>query len=146
MTKVFLDTNVILDHALDRAFSDEAEKIFAMSEEGKISCYISTGSVYTLAYVLEKATRDVDIVREKLLLYLTLITPVSTLPFNIEQAICDKAFDDIEDAFQYYTALQAGCDFFVTANIKDFKKGEQKKMPVLKPDDYLLRHHVNALQ
>jgi predicted nucleic acid-binding protein len=145
MTKVFLDTNVILDHALDRAFADEAEKIFAMAEESKISCYISTGSVYTLAYVLEKATRDINIVREKLLLYLTFITPISNLPFYIEQAICDKAFDDIEDAFQYYTALQAGCDFFVTVNIKDFKKGEQKKLPVLKPDDFLLQHLENVL-
>jgi len=138
MTKVFLDTNVILDHALDRAFVDEAEKIFAMAEEGEISCYMSTGSVYTLAYILEKATKDIDIVREKLLLYLTFITPVSNLPFYIEQAICDKAFDDIEDAFQYYTALQAGCDFFITANIKDFKKGEQKKLPVLTPNDYCI--------
>ena len=137
MTKVFLDTNVILDHALDRVFSEEAEKIFTLAEEGKISCYVSTGSVYTLAYILEKATNDIDIVREELLLYLTFITPVSTLPFYLEQAICDKTFDDIEDAFQYYTALQAGCDFFVTANIKDFKKGEQRKLPVIKPDDYL---------
>ena len=127
MTKVFLDTNVILDHALDRVYADEAEKIFALSEEGKISCYISTGSVYTLAYILEKATKNTDIVREKLLQYLTFITPVSNLPFYVEQAISDKTFDDIEDAFQYYTALQTGCDFFVTANIKDFKKCEQKK-------------------
>ena len=145
MIKVFLDTNVILDHALDRAFADEAEKIFVLAEEGKISCYISTGSVYTLAYVLEKATKNTDIVREKLLLYLTFVTPVSNLPVYIEQAICDKTFDDIEDAFQYYTALQAGCDFFVTANIKDFKKGEQKKLPVFKPDDYLLQHRRKVL-
>jgi predicted nucleic acid-binding protein len=143
MTKVFLDTNVILDHALDRAFADEANKIFALAEENKISCYISTGSVYTLAYVLEKATKNIDVVREKLLMYLTFIIPVSNLPFNIEQAICDKTFDDIEDAFQYYAALQAGCDFFVTANIRDFKKGEQKKLPVLKPDDYLFLRHRN---
>ena len=145
MTKVFLDTNVILDHALDRAFADEAEKIFAMAEEGEIFCYISTGSVYTLAYILEKATKYIDIVREKLLLYLTFVTPVSSLPFYIEQAICDKTFDDIEDAFQYYTALQAGCDFFVTANIKDFKKGEQIKLPVYKPDDYLFQNNGKIL-
>ena len=145
MTKIFLDTNLILDHAFDRAYSDEAEKIFTMAENNKLSCYISSGSVYTLAYILEKATRDINIVREKLLLYLTFITPVSNLPFYIEQAICDKAFDDIEDAFQYYAALQAGCHFFITANIKDFKKGEQKKLPVLKPDDYLLRYHRDIL-
>ena len=145
MTKIFLDTNVILDHALDREFADEAEKIFTMAEESKLSCYISSGSVYTLAYILEKATRDINIVREKLLQYLTFITPVSNLPFNIEQAICDKSFDDIEDAFQYYTALQAGCSFFITANVKDFKKGEQQKLPVLKPNDYLFRYHGEIL-
>ena len=63
MTKVFLDTNVILDHALDRAFADEAEKIFAIAE--------------------------------------------------------------------------ADCEFFVTANIKDFRRGEQGKLPIVRPDDYL---------
>ena len=140
MIKVFLDTNVILDHALNWAFADEAEKIFAMAEENEISCIISTGSLYTLAYILEKATKDINVVREKLLLYLTFITPISNLPFDIEQAICDKTFNDIEDAFQYYTALQARCDFFITANTKDFKKGEQVKLPVLSPDNYLLRY------
>ena len=139
MTKVFVDTNIILDHALGRAFADEAGKIFAMSEEGKIYCYISAGALYTLAYVLEKALKDVQVVREKLLLYLTFLTPVSNLPCNFEQALYDKAFDDIEDAFQYYTALQAGCNFFVTINVKDFRKGEIGKLPVLKPDDYLAR-------
>ena len=94
---------------------------------------------------MEKATRNINIVREKLLLYLTLINPVSNLPFYIEQAICDKSFNDIEDAFQYYAALQVGCNFFITANIKDFKKGEQKKLPVLKPDDYLFRYHGDVL-
>jgi predicted nucleic acid-binding protein len=139
MTKVFVDTNVVLDHALDRDFADEAEKIFAMAEQGKIICFISTGALYTLAYVLAKATKDVELVRQKLLLYLTLMKPVSTLTFYFEQAINNKAFDDIEDAFQYYSALQAGCDCFVTANIRDFKKGKMKRLPVLKPDDYLLQ-------
>ena len=139
MTKVFLDTNVILDHALGRAFADEAEKIFSLSEQGEINCYISSGALYTLAYILEKAIKNIDVVREKLLLYLTLVTPVSNLPYNFEQAISDKAFDDIEDAFQYYTALQADCDFFVTANVKDFKKGEMSKLLVIRPDEFLIR-------
>jgi len=139
MTNVFLDTNVILDHALDRAFADEAEKIFILSELGEINCYTSAGTLYTMAYVLEKAIKNIDTVREKLLLYLTLVTPVSNLPDNFEQAISDKAFGDIEDAFQYYAALQIGCSFFVTANIKDFKRGETIKLPVLKPDEYLRR-------
>ena len=143
MTKLFIDTNVILDHALNRVFANEAETIFSMSEQNKLICYVSAGSIYTLAYVLEKALKDVNLVREKLLLYLTLITPISNLPYYFEQAIHDKAFDDIEDAFQYYTALQVNCDFFVTANIKDFKKGEITKLPVLKPDDYLLRLSKN---
>ena len=143
MTKVFLDTNIILDHALGRAFADEAEKIFLMSERGEINCYISSGAVYTLAYVLGKAIKDIALVRKKLLQYLTFITPVSNLPYNFEQAIGDSAFDDIEDAFQYYTALQVGCDFFVTINIKDFKKGERSRLPVLKPGDYLKRPLVS---
>lgn len=139
MIKVFIDTNVILDHALNRAFANEAETIFSIAEQGKIICYVSAGSIYTLAYVLEKALKDINLVREKLSLYLTLLTPISNLPYYFEQAIKNKAFDDIEDAFQYYTALQADCISFITANVKDFKKGEMSKLPVLKPDDYLLQ-------
>ena len=139
MTKVFVDTNIILDHALGRAFADEAGKIFAMSEKGDIYCYISTGSLYTLAYVLQKAIKDINAVRSKLLQYLSFLTPVSNLPYNFEKALNDKEFDDIEDAFQYYTALQAGCNFFITVNLKDFKKGEIAILPVFKPDDYLYR-------
>ena len=137
MTKVFLDTNVILDHALGRVFVNEAEKILTLSEEGIIDCYISSGAVYTLAYVLEKAIQDIDKVREKLLLYLTLVNSASL--YNFEDAISDKAFGDIEDAFQYYTALYVGCDFFVTANIKDFKKVHN--LTVIKPNDFLLQFY-----
>ena len=138
MVKVFVDTNVILDHALDRVFADEAERILSMSERGEMNCYISAGAVYTLAYVLEKAIKNVDSVREKLLQYLGLVTPVSNLPHIFEKAICDKSFSDIEDAFQYYAALQVGCDYFITGNINDFKKGKISKLPVFKPDEFLI--------
>ena len=144
ISKVFLDTNVVLDHALNRDFANEAQIILNMAERDEIDCYISTGALYTLAYVLEKALKNVDTVREKLLLYLSLVTPVSNLPFNFEQVLTDDTFDDIEDAFQYYTALQANCNFFVTANIKDFKKGEIAKLPVLKPDEYVSRCDRNV--
>lgn len=137
MTKVFLDTNVILDHALDRTFATEAEKILSLSETGKISAHISTGSLYTLAYVLEKSKNKTENVRKQLLQYLTLVTPIYTLPIVFEQALSDKLFSDIEDSFQYYTALYAGCDVFVTGNLKDFKKGQKDDLPVFGPDAFL---------
>jgi hypothetical protein len=63
---------------------------------------------------------------------------VSILPLDdktIELALASE-FQDIEDGFQYFTALTHGAQVLITRNKKDFKAAQ---LPVLNASEYLLR-------
>jgi hypothetical protein len=70
---------------------------------------------------------------EKILAYSILINP-DNLPF---QKALSAGFSDHEDAVQYYTALTAsGIDYFITSNIKDFKKASSQ-LPVVPSKQFM---------
>ena len=121
MDKVFLDTNVILDHALNRSDGEpmQANEILGLSEGFAIETCISSGSLYTLTYVLRKALGK-EKSDKALSGYLSILNIVSISNNGANQAIQSGA-PDTEDAFQYQTAKENGCIFFITRNIKDFK-------------------------
>jgi predicted nucleic acid-binding protein len=137
MDKIFLDTNVILDHALDRLDGEpeQATEILSLAEGFVIETCISQGSLYTLAYVLRKALGK-EKSDKALGGYLSILNIVSISNNGANQAIQSGA-TDTEDAFQYQSAKENGCIFFITRNIKDFRKMETNKLPILTPDEYL---------
>jgi predicted nucleic acid-binding protein len=97
--KVFIDTNVILEQVLVREKWKDALDVFKLAEDGKIDCFCSSASYYTLCYVLKKyqSEKQVRIILRK---YLTFI---SVLPTDEKQLYSGLAssFKDVEDAFQY---------------------------------------------
>ncbi len=53
--KVFLDSNVVLDHLADRQpFSEYAHRLFALAETGELTLFVSALSFSNLYYVLRK--------------------------------------------------------------------------------------------
>ncbi len=136
--RIFLDTNVLLDHALDRqdTFADEANLILDYCEGGVLKGLISTGSWYSLTYVLRKRWGNTPKLTEKLLEFLSLLEVVSTDSFVLRQALAVHR-RDLEDAYQYFTALHHQADYFITANLKDFRPIEVSTLPVVSPSDFL---------
>ncbi|MEO5650072.1 MAG: hypothetical protein ABIR03_09130 [Ginsengibacter sp.] len=56
---------------------------------------------------------------------------------NIIKKAYKSKFTDVEDAIQYYTAAKTeSIDYFITRNIKDFKKFVSQ-LPVLTPSQFL---------
>jgi len=50
----------------------------------------------------------------------------------------DSRFIDVEDAIQYFTALQnKSVEYFITRNIKDYLKYSNTPLPVLTPFQFL---------
>ncbi|ODS86094.1 MAG: hypothetical protein ABS46_01425 [Cytophagaceae bacterium SCN 52-12] len=139
--KVFLDTNVILDHALDRSqyYADEATRILHWCATGLLEGFISSASVYTLTYVLERGGYQNDALRQKLETYLSWVTPLPTDALVFKSAF-DSNFRDLEDAYQYHTALHTKMNYFVTGNLKDFDSGDAiSLLTVLSPADFVER-------
>lgn len=137
--KVFLDTNVLLDWLLDRqhTFSEEATTIIRMAETKAIDVSISGGSLYTVAYVLEKSgLRDKELKTNVLrILKLVSIVPDSN---TIYANACLNSFKDLEDAFQYEIAKSdKKTDFFITGSLKHYTPYELKQLPVVSPSGFL---------
>jgi len=121
--KVFLDTNIFLDHLLDR--NNHSSSLLKACEQGTVSGYASSASFYTLAYVIRKSVSTAE-TRKLLGDYLRFISLLPTQKNNLRSSL-DASFEDLEDAFQYFTALEEEeLDFFITNNLKDFQKVSQQ--------------------
>jgi predicted nucleic acid-binding protein len=85
MDKVFLDTNVILDHLLARSpFDIEARPFFEKAEIGKIELYASALSFCNIAYIIRKlkSASDVPSILGDLTLLIT-ITPIESATITL---------------------------------------------------------------
>jgi predicted nucleic acid-binding protein len=59
--KIFLDTDVALDHLADRQpFAEYAHRIFALAETGELTACISSLSFSNLYYILRKVNGHAD--------------------------------------------------------------------------------------
>lgn len=133
-----MDTNVILDWLLDRedTFAEEATSLFQAAEENRLTIYISSGSVYTVAYVLHRAGKRGQKQRDALLSFLDLVQVAGADKDTFVMASKLMTITDLEDGFQYQTALgNSSIQYFVTGNTKDFRLADQSQLSVVTPAD-----------
>jgi predicted nucleic acid-binding protein len=117
--KVLLDTNVILDIALERQpFFDDSETIISLVEQGQIEGYICASSFGDLYYIIRKA-KGRDLALEFLREIVTLCQ-VATVDSNAINMALTINFRDFEDAIKYSTAVLNNSDVIVTRNSSDF--------------------------
>ena len=131
MRKIYLDTNVILEHAMQRSNYLQVVEIFHLAELGAIECYTSAATFFTIAFFLRKE-KDSKLIFKN---YLSFIKVVTAHDDDLHRAI-NSSFIDIEDGFQYYSAL-GKCNVFITFNTKDFVKHLNKKLPCFTPAEFL---------
>ena len=134
MRRVFLDTNILLDFALEREHAEEAEKILALGLAGAIEVCASYLSYANMGFILRHHPKEeiyslISMMREDVLV----------LPAYSEQLDAGLALhaDDIEDALQFQCAKAAGCDVIVTNNGKDF--AEFCDLPYMTATEFLER-------
>lgn len=144
--KVFLDTNVVMEVLGHRKLIMDSRRILEAAFQGGIDVYMSAGGVYTISYLLGIDLKNKDIhepdktakVRE--LLADLLNNYVSVIDISHDEmvnALEDKTFRDLEDSYQYYCAIENGCDALVTINIKHFKGKHNEVIPVFTPSEFV---------
>lgn len=131
MRKIYLDTNVILEHAMQRDHYQQVVEIFHLAELGIIECYTSAATFFTIAFFLRKEKSSKQAFRS----YLSFIRVATTHDTDLHDAV-NSSFTDIEDGFQYYSAL-GKCDAFLTFNKKDFSRHMHKDLPCYTPSEFL---------
>ena len=132
--RLFFDTNVLLDHLLDREpFADDATELWSMAERREIVGYISAISFNFVYYVVRHqaneraARRAVKGLRD--------VFEISEVDAQIIHQALDSVFGDFQDAIQHACAVRAGATHLVTRDPAGFRRSE---VPVVSPDMYLI--------
>ena len=95
--KIFLDTDVALDHLGDRQpFAEYAHRLFALAETGELTICVSALSFSNLYYILRKLKGHTDALA--LLGKLKLLTRVSAVTDAEINSALSSSFKDFEDA------------------------------------------------
>ena len=131
--RLFLDTNVLLDHLLDREpFADDAAELWSMAERREIVGCISAISFNVVYYVVRHqaneraARRAIEGLRD--------VFDITEVDAQIICQAIDSPFADFEDAIQHACALRAGATHLVTRDLPGFRRSE---LPAVSPDAYL---------
>jgi predicted nucleic acid-binding protein len=135
--KLFLDTDVILDVVLQRdGFYQKSFPLFKMAEDQSVLLFTSSNIIMNVQYISSKLigkNKAIQGIRYLLNFFEIL---------DCNKKILEKAYDtkckDIEDAVQYFTAIQSELvTCFISRNISDYKEIEEKLLPVFTPTQFL---------
>jgi predicted nucleic acid-binding protein len=139
--KIFLDTDVALDHLADRQpFAEYAHRLLALAETGEVIVCLSSLSFSNLYYLLRKLKGHDNALA--LLRKLRLLVRVSAVTEAEIESALSSSFKDFEDAIQHFAAkTEGGVGAIVTRNKGDYAAGE---IPVLSPEEYLTRRQPAA--
>ncbi len=117
--KVLLDTNIIIDVALERQpYVTNSETVLAFVEQRQIEGYISASTISDLYYIIRKQkgrNSTIEFLQE----ILTFCQIATVNQIVITMAFTTN-FKDFEDAIQYSTAVVNQLDGIITRNPQDF--------------------------
>jgi predicted nucleic acid-binding protein len=126
-TRVFLDTDVVLDLLLGREpFFASAAELFLAIQDGRIDGCLSPLAFSNLFYILRQQMSAPDAVGA--LRKLRLLVRVLPIDEKVVDLALASAFTDFEDALQYYTALAHDVGAVVTRNKRDYREA---RIPIL---------------
>ena len=139
--KIFLDTDVALDHLADRQpFAEYAHRLFSLAETKQLTICISSLSFSNLYYLLRKLKGHADALA--LLGKLKSLVRVSAVAEAEISSALSSSFKDFEDAIQHCAAkAEGGVSAIVTRNNADYVASE---IPVLSPDEFLKKRETTV--
>lgn len=133
MTKIFIDSDILIDFLIDRQpFSESSTKIISLCSENKIKGFVTPIIIANIFYILRKSLNKNDL-KIKLINLLKFIDIVESNKATVLNALYSD-FNDFEDALQNYAVENTEIKIIITRNIKDYKKS---KLSVYTPDSFL---------
>ncbi len=134
MTRILIDTDIILDFFFDRQpFAENAAKILSLCESKEIKGFVTPVIISNVYYLLRQTAKHEKVI-EKLKLLVS-ITEVLIMDKDVIVRALNSDFKDFEDALQNYSAeLDKEIDLILTRNTKDFKNS---LLAVMTPDNYM---------
>ena len=117
MKHAFLDTNILLDFAMEkREFHEEAVEIFNLRFSDELKIYCSTHSIATLHYFIRKEMNEAAS-KKYISQLMSMIESIDVTKHTLESAVVSN-FSDFEDAIQFFSAGSNSQVQFIITNDK----------------------------
>jgi predicted nucleic acid-binding protein len=122
--KIFLDANILVA-VLNKEYPlfSNASRILSLSGTNKFQVFTSPICLAIAFYFAEKKS-GATLAGKKIAL---LVSHINIAPTNKEavlQTISNKKILDFEDGLEYYSAMESGCQAFITEDKGDFHFSE----------------------
>ena len=113
--RIFVDTNILLDVLLEReGFYNDALRIWANAESGRVEAYVAAISVNNVHYVMRRLKSETTaMIAVRIILRIFKVVPVDADILSRASDFHDK---DYEDDIQQQCALKARCAQIFTRN------------------------------
>lgn len=133
MNEVLLDTNIVLDIALERReFLEKSKELMLLINKKSIRSYITATTVTDIYYILKKS-RGHQLTVAFLKDFFDFVDVAGVSREAIFNAL-DSELTDFEDAVQTESAKQNAISIIITRNKSDFKMSD---MEVFTPDEFI---------
>ena len=117
--KILIDTNIVLDIALNRKqFVEHSALLWRLSEQKKIMGCLSNTSITDIFYIINKHAGK-DKARAFIADILDTFTLIDIDENGFREAL-NSGIKDFEDAVQYVICMHNACDALATRNKRDF--------------------------
>lgn len=141
--RIFCDTNVIVELLENRKHADCVERILKTRGSENLF-FISAGSFLTLAYLVERLFKQKGIhqpelatcCRKTLKGVLRIFEVADLSRIDLESALDNFSFTDLEDSCQYQAAAVCKAEVLLTFNYKDFKGADQSHLSIMTPMEF----------
>ena len=143
--RIFVDTNIVSELLEERSLVDYIDQIFEKAEQKGWTRVLSVGSFYTITFLTERFLRHQGIGQPQLVEKQRIILNSLLQAFEIvdiskdelSSGVSDLQFNDIEDSYQYQSAIKSNCSVLLTINKKDFKNVTDGNIQILSPQEFV---------
>ena len=128
MMKILVDTNVIINYLTRREdkYRESSIQVMEMCADKKIDGYIAFHSLSIIWYFSVREKKPEEKRRKWLDRVCNILTTSSANHDLIVEAVHNTKFRDFEDNLQECCAVNAGADYIVTVNVKDYENSRVK--------------------
>ncbi|WP_323757316.1 PIN domain-containing protein [Roseivirga sp.] len=137
MVTAFVDANVLVS-VLNKEYPlfTHSSRVLSLADKNGFQLFTSPLCLAIGFYFASKKCGEVEAKRKIQLLYNHL--SIAQIDENaVKSALNNPKVNDIEGGFQYYAAVEAGCNCLITENLSDYYFSE---MPVFSSEQFLKAH------
>lgn len=139
MRKILLDTNIVLDIALQRQqFGEDAKQLILFIAKNRINSYVTASSITDIYYVLRKEKEHTNAI--EFLKNFIKLTQVVGVDEEVIIYALNSEMKDFEDAVQTETAIYNGIDIIITRDKKDY---QNSGLQAFSPIEYINKLKIN---